>query len=101
LDATMRTIYAWLEKSHGSVHKEEEIHIFIVEGFLLHTHTPLIDVLLQCYFISIPYDEHPTAWPVGWPHLAYVVVTREVLLLNKTVLCKLPAFNQVFAGIQI
>uniref|UniRef100_G3PXB6 Muscle-specific beta 1 integrin binding protein 2 n=1 Tax=Gasterosteus aculeatus TaxID=69293 RepID=G3PXB6_GASAC len=62
MDAMMSTIRAWLDNPDTEIvpksdNKDEETRILIVEGFLLYTYGPLIDVLNQRYFLSIPYEE--------------------------------------------
>ncbi|XP_036410018.1 nicotinamide riboside kinase 2-like isoform X2 [Megalops cyprinoides] len=71
MEAMVNTVKAWMENpvkfalSHGvtmapvseGVDPETQVHILIVEGFLLYNYKPLVDVYDKCYYISIPYDE--------------------------------------------
>lgn len=71
MEAMTNTINGWIEnpvkfaRSHGVslspvssvANPDEEMHILIVEGFLLYNYPPLMDVYNKCYYISIPYEE--------------------------------------------
>ncbi|XP_023699657.1 muscle-specific beta 1 integrin binding protein isoform X2 [Paramormyrops kingsleyae] len=71
MESMVNTIKGWAEnpvkfaRSHGIPvsptaevsHPENEIHILIVEGFLLYNYQPLLDVYSKCYYIAIPYEE--------------------------------------------
>ncbi|XP_061096135.1 muscle-specific beta 1 integrin binding protein isoform X1 [Conger conger] len=71
MEAMVSTIKGWAEnpvkfaRSHGVTvspaakvsDPEQDIHILIVEGFLLYNYKPLLDVYDKCYYIAIPYEE--------------------------------------------
>ncbi|XP_032365915.1 nicotinamide riboside kinase 2 isoform X1 [Etheostoma spectabile] len=71
MEAMTHTVKAWLEnpvkfaRSHGITlssapsvaNPEEQIHILIVEGFLLYNYPPLLDVFDKSYYITVPYEE--------------------------------------------
>uniref|UniRef100_A0A3Q0RFB8 Muscle-specific beta 1 integrin binding protein n=1 Tax=Amphilophus citrinellus TaxID=61819 RepID=A0A3Q0RFB8_AMPCI len=73
MEAMTNTIKGWIEnpvkfaRSHGVslssasasdlADPDEQIHILIVEGFLLYNYPPLLDVFDKCYYITIPYEE--------------------------------------------
>ncbi|XP_055077149.1 muscle-specific beta 1 integrin binding protein isoform X2 [Periophthalmus magnuspinnatus] len=71
MEAMTNTVKAWMEnpvkfaRSHGVslapvsevVDPDEQIHILLVEGFLLYNYAPLLDVFNKCYYITIPYEE--------------------------------------------
>ncbi|XP_029005000.1 muscle-specific beta 1 integrin binding protein isoform X1 [Betta splendens] len=70
MEAMTSTVKGWIEnpvkfaRSHGVTlstasvaNPDEQIHILIVEGFLLYNYGPLQDIFDMCYYISIPYEE--------------------------------------------
>nr|XP_057929092.1 muscle-specific beta 1 integrin binding protein isoform X2 [Doryrhamphus excisus]XP_057929093.1 muscle-specific beta 1 integrin binding protein isoform X2 [Doryrhamphus excisus]XP_057929095.1 muscle-specific beta 1 integrin binding protein isoform X2 [Doryrhamphus excisus] len=71
MEAMSNTVKGWMEnpvkfaRSHGVTlssspdvaNLDEQIHILIVEGFLLYNDPQLLDVYDKCYYITIPYEE--------------------------------------------
>uniref|UniRef100_A0A671PWA5 Nicotinamide riboside kinase 2-like n=1 Tax=Sinocyclocheilus anshuiensis TaxID=1608454 RepID=A0A671PWA5_9TELE len=71
MEATVNTVKGWIEnpvkfaRSHGVQvtpatemdDPESQVHILIVEGFLLYNYKPLLEFFDKSYYITIPYEE--------------------------------------------
>ncbi|KAF1456803.1 Nicotinamide riboside kinase 2, partial [Pygoscelis antarcticus] len=70
MEAMVSTVRAWIEnpvkfaRSHGvnvtpgsKEPASKDIHILVIEGFLLYNYKPLIDLFDIRYYLAVPYDE--------------------------------------------
>nr|XP_020636553.1 nicotinamide riboside kinase 2 isoform X1 [Pogona vitticeps] len=71
MEAMVSTVKAWMEnpvkfaRSHGvnvsrdsqSPSSSRDIHVLVIEGFLLYNYRPLVDLFNKRYYLAVPYDE--------------------------------------------
>uniref|UniRef100_A0A8C0XNN8 Nicotinamide riboside kinase 2 n=1 Tax=Castor canadensis TaxID=51338 RepID=A0A8C0XNN8_CASCN len=65
MEAMLSTVQAWVKspqkfaRAHGvSVQSDaSDTHILLLEGFLIYSYKPLLDVYSRRYFLTVPYEE--------------------------------------------
>lgn len=133
MEAMVCTIKGWAEnpvkfaRSHGVnvspetkvSDPEQDIHILIVEGFLLYNYKPVLDVYNKCYYIAIPYEECKRrrstrnytvpdppglfdghVWPMYLKHRAEMERTGLAIEYLDGLRSKDDLYNQVYEDIQ-
>ncbi|XP_003750325.2 nicotinamide riboside kinase 2 [Rattus norvegicus] len=65
MEAMLSTVQAWVKDPHKFARAHgvslqpgaSDTHILLLEGFLLYSYKPLVDLYNQRYFLTVPYEE--------------------------------------------